>query len=43
MDLAPVLASGGLFLLRGLAVQLGGASWAMAAPLRYLRTPESTP
>lgn len=30
-----VLASGGLFLLRGLAVQLG-AAWAMAAPLRYL-------
>jgi uncharacterized membrane protein SirB2 len=29
------LASGGLFLLRGLAVQLG-APWAMAAPLRYL-------
>ena len=31
-----VLVSGGLFLLRGLAVQLGGAPWAMAAPLRYL-------
>lgn len=30
-----VLASGGLFLLRGLAAQLG-AGWAMAAPLRYL-------
>lgn len=30
-----VFASGGLFLLRGLAVNLG-ASWAMAAPLRYL-------
>jgi uncharacterized membrane protein SirB2 len=30
-----VLASGGLFVLRGLAVQLG-ATWAMAAPLRYL-------
>lgn len=30
-----VLASGGLFLLRGLAVNLG-ARWAMAAPLRYL-------
>ncbi|MDZ7645170.1 MAG: SirB2 family protein [Woeseiaceae bacterium] len=30
-----VLASGSLFLLRGLAVQ-GGAGWGMAAPLRYL-------
>jgi uncharacterized membrane protein SirB2 len=30
-----VLASGGLFLVRGLAVNLG-ARWAMAAPLRYL-------
>lgn len=30
-----VLASGALFLLRGLAVQLGGR-WALAAPLRYL-------
>jgi uncharacterized membrane protein SirB2 len=30
-----VFASGGLFLLRGLAMQLG-ATWAMAAPLRYL-------
>lgn len=30
-----VLASGGLFFLRGLAVNLGG-QWAMAAPLRYL-------
>jgi len=30
-----VLASGGLFLIRGLAVNLG-ARWAMAAPLRYL-------
>jgi len=30
-----VLASGGLFFLRGLAVNLG-ARWAMAAPLRYL-------
>jgi uncharacterized membrane protein SirB2 len=29
-----VLLSGGLFLVRGLAVQLGQA-WAMAAPLRY--------
>jgi uncharacterized membrane protein SirB2 len=30
-----VIASGTLFFLRGLAVQLGGR-WAMAAPLRYL-------
>jgi uncharacterized membrane protein SirB2 len=30
-----VFASGGLFALRGAAVQLG-AAWAMAAPLRYL-------
>jgi uncharacterized membrane protein SirB2 len=30
-----VLASGGLFFLRGLAVQLG-ARWAIAAPLRYV-------
>jgi uncharacterized membrane protein SirB2 len=30
-----VLASGSLFLIRGLAVNLG-ARWAMAAPLRYL-------
>lgn len=30
-----VFASGGLFLLRGLALNLGG-QWAMAAPLRYL-------
>lgn len=30
-----VLASGGLFFLRGLALHLGG-KWAMAAPLRYL-------
>lgn len=30
-----VLASGGLFLMRGLAVNLG-AQWAMSAPLRYL-------
>jgi uncharacterized membrane protein SirB2 len=33
--IAAVLASGGLFLFRGLAVNLG-ARWAMAAPLRYL-------
>ena len=30
-----VLASGGLFLLRGIALQ-AGQSWVMAAPLRYL-------
>ncbi len=30
-----VLASGALFLVRGMAVQLG-AGWAMRAPLRYL-------
>jgi uncharacterized membrane protein SirB2 len=35
VHIAAVLASGALFLLRGLAVNLG-AGWAMAAPLRYL-------
>jgi uncharacterized membrane protein SirB2 len=35
VHIAAVMASGLLFLLRGAAVQLG-ASWAMAAPLRYL-------
>lgn len=35
VHIAAVLASGGLFFLRGLIVQLGGR-WAMAAPLRYL-------
>ncbi|HKQ14350.1 MAG TPA: SirB2 family protein [Steroidobacteraceae bacterium] len=35
VHIAAVLASGLLFLLRGGAVQMG-ASWAMAAPLRYL-------
>ena len=35
VHIAAVIASGLLFLLRGGAVQLG-ASWAMAAPLRYL-------
>jgi uncharacterized membrane protein SirB2 len=35
VHIAAVAASGLLFLLRGAAVQLG-ASWAMAAPLRYL-------
>jgi uncharacterized membrane protein SirB2 len=35
VHIAAVLASGGLFFLRGLALHLGGR-WAMAAPLRYL-------
>lgn len=35
VHIAAVTASGLLFLVRGAAVQLG-ASWAMAAPLRYL-------
>lgn len=35
VHVSTVLASGALFLLRGLAVQLG-ARWAMAAPSRYL-------
>jgi uncharacterized membrane protein SirB2 len=35
VHVAAVMASGLLFLLRGAAVQLG-ATWAMAAPLRYL-------
>jgi uncharacterized membrane protein SirB2 len=35
VHIAAVLASGALFFLRGVAVQLG-AQWAMAAPLRYL-------
>lgn len=35
VHVAAVLLSGGLFLLRGLAIQ-GGARWGMAAPLRYL-------
>ena len=35
VHIAAVMASGSLFLLRGAAVQLG-ATWAMAAPLRYL-------
>ena len=34
IHVASVLVSGGLFLMRGVAVQLG-ARWAMAAPLRY--------
>lgn len=35
MHIAAVIASGTLFLLRGIAMQ-AGARWAMAAPLRYL-------
>jgi uncharacterized membrane protein SirB2 len=35
VHVAAVIASGLLFLLRGAAIQLG-ASWAMAAPLRYV-------
>jgi uncharacterized membrane protein SirB2 len=35
VHIAAVIASGVLFLLRGIAVQRG-ARWAMAAPLRYL-------
>lgn len=40
VHIAAVLASGGLFLLRGLLLQAGADSspgrWAMAAPVRYL-------
>jgi len=36
IHVAAVLASGSLFLLRGLLVQLGQSRLAMAAPLRYL-------
>jgi uncharacterized membrane protein SirB2 len=35
VHVAAVIASGSLFLLRGLAIQVR-ASWAMAAPIRYL-------
>jgi uncharacterized membrane protein SirB2 len=35
VHVAAVIASGSLFALRGLALQLGG-TWAMAWPLRYL-------
>lgn len=35
VHVAAVLASGSLFLMRGLALH-AGANWAMAAPLRYL-------
>ena len=34
LHVAAVIASGSLFLLRGVALQ-GGSRWAMAAPLRY--------
>lgn len=36
VHIASVLASGGLFLLRGLGINLFGASWPMWAPVRYL-------
>ena len=36
VHVAMVLSSGALFLLRGLLVQTGRSTWAMAAPLRYL-------
>lgn len=36
VHIASVLASGSLFLTRGLALNLFEARWAMAAPLRYL-------
>ena len=36
VHIACVLASGALFLLRGILVQTGWQGWAMAAPLRYL-------
>jgi uncharacterized membrane protein SirB2 len=35
VHVAAVLVSGALFVLRGIALQVGGA-WAMAAPIRYL-------
>jgi len=35
VHVAAILASGGLFAVRG-ALVLGGVKWAMAAPLRYL-------
>ena len=35
VHIAAVIASGALFAMRGIAVQFG-ATWAMAAPLRYL-------
>jgi uncharacterized membrane protein SirB2 len=36
VHIAAVIASGSLFAVRGAVVALGGARWAMAAPLRYL-------
>lgn len=36
VHIAAVLTSGGLFLLRGLLLNVLEASWAMAKPLRYL-------
>lgn len=36
VHMGAVFASGGLFLLRGLGVNLLGASWPMWAPVRYL-------
>lgn len=36
VHIASVLASGGLFLLRGLGVNVFGAGWPMWAPVRYL-------
>lgn len=36
VHIASVLASGGLFLLRGLGINVFGASWPMWAPVRYL-------
>lgn len=36
VHIASVLTSGALLLLRGLALNLFGARWALAAPLRYL-------
>lgn len=36
VHIGAVLASGAIFLLRGLSYNLFGASWAMAGPVRYL-------
>jgi uncharacterized membrane protein SirB2 len=36
VHIASALASGGLFLVRGLALNLGGWRWPLAWPLRYL-------
>ena len=35
VHIAAVLASGSLFALRGLLVQFGGGTWAMALPVRF--------